>query len=843
MSIKEIDGKDAFARLLSELAYLVKLPNQNDIKVILNGSVEYVELGPRQLLFRQGEPTDSVYLLLEGEIFQERTVKDERGRPQRVLYCTRKKGAMLGRYDMIYERPRATTARANNESCMLLKIDRSAIDQLLYRAPTLRGELIPLKLLSRLRAMPLLTDLELRLHIGLLADICQQRTFDKGAEIYKAGDEGKTIYLIDQGQVKLTGAAEGERWLGNGATFGLQEDGRGVPRVLPYDHTATAQAKTKVIAIPRADFIGIVKEAPEAKERALRTVRQESLKKLQVFSQYEEEECKRLAGFVSHYFIPYHHIVMQQDEISDRMWVLLPGSRAIMHAVDGGGNALLPKEVAGLLYFSEISLRIQYPLESTVDAQPRSEWLSLDRRDFNAFLAMGPNSRGLLSRLIFSRETAKLLGKDTTERRFPWLQDGERLLRVARRHWFALLRRMTAPALILAVSLLVGLFLHLALVGLVLWKAAWWFLSLTAFAVVTIWQIVDYENDFMVVTNQRVARQEATIFVNEWRQVAFVEQVQNIDVATDFFGRYFGFGTIKVRTAGSAGTIEFDMVADPDAIKSDILAQRDRRRQHAQGSSKMGIQQMLETRLGLTLELPQRVRDDKDKSLEEDVAPWWRRFFSPSLDRPMRYQGQKKVVWRKHWLVLAPQLFKPALLFLFCLFVIGLALFTSFSLISLALVLPVVLGALVAVAWGVWEYVDWHNDTYELDDDTVVDIEKQLEAKWPFIKEAKRSAKLGQIENIDLEIPGPINYIFNFGNVKLQTAATQGDFTFDWVPDPRGVAEEVRRRIDNVRRKEEAERAKARERELSTWFEMYNRLDSHRLANPTLDDYSAKEVS
>ncbi|MCB0083793.1 MAG: hypothetical protein KDE47_22795, partial [Caldilineaceae bacterium] len=118
------------------------------------------------------------------------------------------------------------------------------------------------------------------------------------------------------------------------------------------------------------------------------------------------------------------------------------------------------------------------------------------------------------------------------------------------------------------------------------------------------------------------------------------------------------------------------------------------------------------------------------------------------------------------------------------------------------------------------------------------DIEKQLKTKWPFITEAKRSARLGQIENIDLEIPGPINYLFNFGNVKLQTAAAQGEFTFDWVPDPRGVAEEVRRRMDNVRRKEAAELAKARERELSTWFEMYNRLDSHRLTNPTLGDYS-----
>ena len=838
MSVKILDSNAGFASLLKAWAHLAKLPNQKDIQIILDDAVELVRLEPRQILYRQGEANDYIYHLLTGNIFQERTVQEKGKRPERILYYTQEPGDSPGLFDMFYERPHATTARALHEPCELLRIKRVAIDHLSYRMPTLRNELIPLKIISRLRTMPLLADLELRMHLSFLADAAKAQVVDAGKSIYEAGADGAHIYLIDQGQVKLTGLSEGERWLGNGAVLGLQEESRGLKRIMPYDHSAVAQVKTKLIAIPRENFIGITGWIPEPAEKEWRKTRAESLNRLLIFSNYTPEECQKLAGFVSHHLIPYHHIVMQQEQISDRMWVLLPGSRAVMHALDGGGNALQPKDVAGLVYFSEISLRLQYPLESTVDALPGSHWLTLDRRDFNRFLAQGPDSKSLLERMTMSRETNKLLGESKNERRFPWLQDGERLLRVARRHWFALLQRMAMPAMILGVALVVGLLLQLGLSGLILWKSIWWVLSLAAFLVVTIWQVVDYENDFMVVTNQRVARQEAVIFVNEWRQVAFVEQVQNIDITTDFFGRKFGFGTIKVSTAGAAGTIEFDMVANPDAIKSDILAQRDRRRQHAQGSSKMGIQQILETRLGLTLELPARVRDDKDASLDKDEPPWWRKLLEPSLDRPMRYQNQSKVVWRKHWLVLAPQLLKPVLLFIICLFVAVATLYTSFSATSVVLILPAVLGAMAATAWAVWTYVDWSNDTYELDDNTVVDIEKQLKTKWPFITEAKRSARLGQIENIDLEIPGPINYLFNFGNVKLQTAAAQGEFTFDWVPDPRGVAEEVRRRMDNVRRKEAAELAKARERELSTWFEMYNRLDSHRLTNPTLGDYS-----
>ena len=86
-------------------------------------------------------------------------------------------------------------------------------------------------------------------------------------------------------------------------------------------------------------------------------------------------------------------------------------------------------------------------------------------------------------------------------------------------------------------------------------------------------------------------------------------------------------------------------------------------------------------------------------------------------------------------------------------------------------------------------------------------------------------------KNVELEIPSPIHLIFNFGNVRLQTAAESGDFQFVAVADPRGVAEEIQSRIERFRRREEEDAARRRSQELPDWFEMYNRLEAGKELN------------
>ncbi|MEI2736176.1 MAG: hypothetical protein V9G24_16230 [Rhodoblastus sp.] len=87
------------------------------------------------------------------------------------------------------------------------------------------------------------------------------------------------------------------------------------------------------------------------------------------------------------------------------------------------------------------------------------------------------------------------------------------------------------------------------------------------------------------------------------------------------------------------------------------------------------------------------------------------------------------------------------------------------------------------------------------------------------------SAGLGRIQNVSMSVPTPLHWLFNYGNVVCQTAAETGAFIFYAVPDPRAVAQEILKRMDDYRKQEERESARKRSQELPDWFEMYNRIE------------------
>jgi hypothetical protein len=91
------------------------------------------------------------------------------------------------------------------------------------------------------------------------------------------------------------------------------------------------------------------------------------------------------------------------------------------------------------------------------------------------------------------------------------------------------------------------------------------------------------------------------------------------------------------------------------------------------------------------------------------------------------------------------------------------------------------------------------------------------------------SARLGNIQNVTMSVPSPLHWLFNYGNVTCQTAAEAGEFVFNAVPDPRAVAQEILKRMDDYRRQEERDAAIKRSQELPDWFEMYNRIEPEAL--------------
>jgi CRP-like cAMP-binding protein/membrane protein YdbS with pleckstrin-like domain len=791
-----------------------------DVEYVLRDAVSLRELRPREVLFVQGSPVTHIYLLKTGTLYQDRITRNQEGPARVSLRREISPGSLVGHYDLLYGQEHSTRIRAL-EFCKLVAVNATALNRLLYTFPDLRHRIVPEPVIGRLRTVPLFGQLD-PAALCLLAEECKHERLADSSSIYGADDWADRLFVIDEGQVRLRWPSGESTWLGNGMSFGFLDqilENPVLDEPVAYGHTAAAAGTTALFSWPRNGFIDLTDIHPEETGHRLRTARERTIQSVTVFSKFPLPQQRRLIGYMSHYHYPIPHFVMQQGELGDSLWVLMPGSQGVLRALDGM-QAMQPTRVYGPNYFSELSLRVEHPLDSTVQAEPGSQWLRLHKQDFQVYLK--DTDPKLMDALTLSPAAERYLGRTKIRKRYSWLQQGENLVIFQRRHYIVLIRK-------LAVSLvLLGL---LALGYSLLSRIGWTQWSHLAVALVPallvaghfVWNILDYLNDYILVTNQRVAHQEKVLFIAERRKAAFLEQIRNVDVVTSFFGRILNYGAINIQTAATAGSIKFDYVPNPHSLRQIMLEQQTHRLQHYQASTKMVIQNLLQERLGLRLDLPIRVVPEGTGGAESGRKGWRGRIKKWLRSLPSTTGEQPDlIVWRKHWFVLIGKIAMPLSLLFFILMLATGQQFLPDSLhrLAAALDLALALVGLITAAWIAWNVEDWRNDTYEVDNKQLADVEK----KPLFFAEQRRTALLSEIENIEFRIPSPIHFLFNFGNVSIQTAATEGEFSFDWVPDPRGVSEELRRRIEAYREQQEAARARRRSEELPDWFEMYDRL-------------------
>ena len=195
----------------------------------------------------------------------------------------------------------------------------------------MRERLVPFALIERLRTIPLVGRQE-EVALGFLAEMAEPRELARGEAIYDSVTPQDSIYLVDQGQVRLVWDDGKDNWLGNGAVFGLTRDAYGDGDSRHMGHTATATVRTKLLVLPHAQYVDIVGERPDGPGLREMEEREEVLERLYLFSRFSKEYDHHMAGYVSHYYFPYSHVIVQQGEEADSLWVLMRKSRAAIQA-------------------------------------------------------------------------------------------------------------------------------------------------------------------------------------------------------------------------------------------------------------------------------------------------------------------------------------------------------------------------------------------------------------------------------------------------------------------------------------------------------------------------------
>lgn len=396
--------------------------------------------------------------------------------------------------------------------------------------------------------------------------------------------------------------------------------------------------------------------------------------------------------------------------------------------------------------------------------------------------------------------------------RMPWRGPREVVHYIGRHHPIFLVLRLILPVLLALLTTLITSYLDVVLFrGSALGMGLLLLVVLVNIAWLA-WVVIDFYNDYSVVTNRRVAYLRKILLIYDSRQEVPLDAVLADDVRTTQLGRIIGYGDIIVRTY--TGELILSRLAQPYLIVNLINEMREKAKASRKRARLESIDQIIRRRLNLGADepLPQPSAQEVKPVVKSGKLT---QFLSDLF--MLRVEQDGAIIYRTHWFILLKKTLLPLILTL-------LVLATVISIFVGAVPLPPVLGLVIGVLflpitslWLVYNYVDWRNDRYIITRDTIIDVYKK-----PLGTEQKRSAPLKNILSIDFERLGLIGLILNFGTVYVRVG--DSTLTFNNVMAPSEVQRELFQRFMEFKQREE-ERAEASINEqLADWIEEYHRM-------------------
>ena len=505
--------------------------------------------------------------------------------------------------------------------------------------------------------------------------------------------------------------------------------------------------------------------------------------------------------------------IFKQGEKADSFYMILDGSVKIIR-LHNNKSRQLALLVRGD-YFGEEALITHNPRSATVVTAADTTLLRLTSVQFDQIVQSTPHLRDNLIVAISSRHLAR--GKTLS-----WLNPGEVVYVMARKHSFFLWLNLALPVMALVGSLILGAILYFYLLpglatalvigGLgVLGSLGW-----------LVWNGIDWSNDYYIVTNQRVVWLEVVAGVYDSRTEAPLSTILSVGLSTDQLGRAIGYGNVMVRTF--TGPIMFHHVGNPEQVASMIEEYWQRAKISTHEQEGRAMEHAIRQRLGLAPPDPPKPRKEGRGKKPTAIGGILHSLFADFYN--MRIDEGGIVTYRKHWYILLQNTWLQmaiiaSIVALFLIRLFGVITFPSLDAIAaFSLVLLV-----IVLAWYMYDYEDWRNDIYQVTTEQIVDIEKK-----PFGTEQKKTAPLESILSIEYERLGLLGIILNFGTVKITVGGTKFDFRF--VYNPSQVQQELFRRMEERKvKKKETESELERER-VAEWLATYHRGLEHGAFKP-----------
>jgi CRP-like cAMP-binding protein len=542
------------------------------------------------------------------------------------------------------------------------------------------------------------------------------------------------------------------------------------------------------------------------------------LKKIHLFHGLGENELAVIAEKLWESPVPKDGVVFKQGDKATSFYLIYGGSVRIFRKDRGKEEVQLARLVKDD-YFGEMALVANRPRSGTVVAVTDTLLLVLSRDQFHQLYKEAPHLRLNLELAIKSRELAQRL-------RFKWLRPDESIYFLARKHSIVLYQNLVLPAAILALPIVLFYGWFTIAPYIVVLLAA--LLSLLAIIAWMAWLIVDWGNDYYIVTNQRVVWLEKVVGIYDSRQESPLSTILSVGIEANPFGRVLDYGDVVVRTF--VGKIVFNNVDHPDQAAHMVEEYWQRTREGAASMEKEAMKDALRKRLGLTP--PPRpptfgTPAPPSPSKQERRRQGFLRLLGSNTLK-LRVEAGDTVIYRKHWVVLILEAWVPVmgvlgslLLFLYRLY--NLARIPEEDFISFSGGFPVDTWAamtlvlmVVFLGWLGYRILDWSNDQFIVNAEQIIDVDRE-----PFGTERRNAAQLENILGTEYRRIGILGNIFNYGTVYITVGGTK--LAFENVIDPAAVQSDIdRRRMARTEKKQQAAVAAERER-MAEWLIAYHR--------------------
>jgi hypothetical protein len=537
------------------------------------------------------------------------------------------------------------------------------------------------------------------------------------------------------------------------------------------------------------------------------------LKRIHLFHGLGDEELATIADQLEEWPYTAGEVIYRQGQKADNFYLIYKGSVKIVTLQKG--KEINPSNLVTTDYFGHLDLLERRSRAGTATALTDTLLLALPQEKFYKLRKTSSDFASNLDIAVRTRQLARSL-------QFRWLAPGEAIYFLARKHPIVLIRNLILPFLVLFVpAILLYWWVASAPSFLVLFAAS---ASLVLDILWAIWLYVDWGNDYYIVTSQRVVWLEKVVAVYDSRQESPLNTILAVAVETSLLGRWFDFGDVVVRTFVSK--IVFRYVSHPKQAQRMIEEYWKRTKDQAVGVEKEAMKESIRKKLGISVPAVPAVAPPK----KADFPPprgLAKVFGSFGTDRlRLRYEQGDTVVYRKHWFVLIRKAWIPILGLLFFL---GIFLYRLYLIATTSATLfggqngttpdawagAFVILFFVMVIWFIYDFVDWSNDRFEVNNEQIIDVYKK-----PLSTESRNASQLENILGTEYERVGILGQMFNYGDVLITIGGTK--LTFEDVVDPATVQSDIdRRRMQQKARKEEKDRAAKRD-EMADWLAIYH---------------------